>query len=56
MKEGWKRELYANDKKVKTAVMKWLKELSTEFYEVGIHALIRRWGIATERKVDYVKK
>ena len=34
--------------------MKWLKEQSTEFYEAGIHALIRRSNIATEKNGDYV--
>ena len=40
MKEGLKSKHYVIDEKVKTAVMKWLKEQSTEFYKVGIHALI----------------
>ena len=42
--------------KVKTAVMKWLKEQSTEFHEAGIYAFIRRWNIAIERNCDYVQK
>ena len=33
--------------------MKWLKEQSTEFYEVGVHALIWEWNIAIERNSDY---
>ena len=46
MKEALKGKRYSSDEKVKTAVMKWPKEQSTEFYEIGIHALIRRWDIA----------
>ena len=43
-------------RKWKTAVMKWLKEQSTEFYVAGMHALIRRWNIAIEKNGDYVEK
>ena len=42
MKEGLRGETYAIDEEVKPAVMKWLKEHPTEFYEAGIHALIQR--------------
>ena len=41
---------------MKTAVKKWLCEQSLEFYEAGIHALIRRWNSAIERGGDYVEK
>ena len=41
---------------MKTAVMKWLKEQSIEFYEAGKHALIRKWNITIERNGDYVEK
>ena len=33
-----------SDYEMKTAVMKWLKDQS-EFYDVGIPALIRKWNI-----------
>ena len=56
MKEGLRGKHYAYDEEVKTAVMKWLREQSTEFYEAGIHALIWRWNSATERNGDYVEK
>ena len=46
MKEALGGKYYASDKKVKTAVMKWLKEQSTEFYEAELHALIQRGNIA----------
>ena len=39
MKEGFRGKHYACNEEVKTAVMKWLKEQSTEFYEAEIHAL-----------------
>ena len=42
MKEGLRGKHYVSDEEVKTAVMKWLKEKSTEFYEARIHAIIRR--------------
>ena len=54
MKEGFRGKYYASDVEVKTAVMKWLKEQSTEFNEAEIHALIWRWNI--ERNGDDVKK
>ena len=56
MKKGLRGKHYANDKEVKTAVMKWLKEQSAEFYEAGIHALIQRSNIAIERNGDYVEE
>ena len=43
-------------KEVKTAVMKWLQEQSTEFYKAGIDVLIRRKNTAVERNGDYVEK
>ena len=42
MKESLRGKHYENDEEVKTAVKKWLCEQSPEFYEAGIHALIRR--------------
>ena len=38
IKEGLRGKHYASDEEVKTAVMKWLEEQSTEFYEAGNHA------------------
>ena len=40
IKDSLSGKHYASDKEVKTAVMKWLKKQSTEFYEADIHALI----------------
>ena len=56
VKEGLRNKHYACDKEVKTAVMKLLKERSTEFHEAGVHALIWRLNIAIERKSDNVEK
>ena len=56
MKEGLRGKHYASDEEVKTVVMKWLKEQSTEFYKAVIHALIQRWNIAIERNGNYVEK
>ena len=44
------------EEEVKAAVLKWVKEQSTEFDEESVHALIRRWGIAIERNNDYIGK
>ena len=54
MKEGLRGNHFASDEEVKTVLMKWLKQQSTEFYEAWIHTLIRRWNIDTER--SYVEK
>ena len=56
MKEGLRSKHYANDEEVKTAVMKWLKEQWTEFYEAGIHSLIQRRNITIERNGDNVEE
>ena len=40
MKEGLRGKHYASNEEIKTAVMKKLKEQSTEFYEAAIHTLI----------------
>ena len=42
MKEGVRGKHYTSDKEMKTEVMKLLKKQLTEFYEAGIHAIIRR--------------
>ena len=42
MKEGLMCKYHASDEEVKTVVMKWLKEHSTEFYEAEIYVLIQR--------------
>ncbi len=52
MKEGLGGKNYASDEELKTTLMKCLKEQSTEFYEAGIHALIRRWNIVIKRNGD----
>ena len=56
IKETLRGKLYASDKEVKTAVIKWLKEQITKFYKAGIHALIQRRNIAIKRNGDYVEE
>lgn len=56
MKEALRGEHYGNDEEVKSAVRNWLRKQPPEFYEAGIHALIRRWNRAIERGGDYVEK
>ena len=53
MKEDLKGKHYASNEEVKTAVMKWLKEQSIEFYKAGTHAFIR---LLLREKGDYVEK
>ena len=48
MKEGLRGKHYSSVEEVKSAVKKWLKEQSTEFYGAGINALIRRSNIVIE--------
>ena len=56
MKESLRGKHYKNNEEVKTSVEKWLCKQSPEFYEAGIHALIRRWNSTIERGGDYVEK
>ena len=56
MKEGLWSKHYTSDEEVKTAVMKWINEQSTELYKAGIKVLIRRWNIVIERNSDYMEK
>ena len=56
MKGGLRSKHCANNQKVKTEGVKWLKEQSKEFCETGIHELIRRWNIAIDKNGDYVGK
>ena len=55
-KKGLRGKYYDSDEEIKATVMEWLKEQTTKFYEAGIHALIQKWNIATERNIDYVEK
>ena len=41
---------------VKTAVRKWLKTQSVEFYNEGICALVKRWEKAVRKAGDYIEK
>ena len=45
MKEGLRGKYYTSDGEVKTAVMKWFKEQTTEFYETEMHGFIQMWKI-----------
>ena len=54
-KSLWGKQ-YASDAEVKTAVMKWLKEQSIEFYEAWIHSLIRKSNITIDGNGDYIEK
>ena len=44
LKESLRGRHFSSDKKVKTAVRKWLKMQPVEFYNEGICAFIKRWG------------
>ena len=55
MKEALRGDYYGNDEEVKT-VKNWRREQPAEFYEVEIHALIRRWNVALQRGGGYVER
>ena len=55
-KKDLKGKHYASDEEMKAAVMKWLKEQSTQFYEAGINAFILKWIRAIERSGDNVEE
>ena len=42
MKQGLRGKHYENDEEVKTTVKTWFKEQPVEYYEAGIHALVKR--------------
>ena len=54
------RELLAryqrDDEEVKAAVKSWFRGQPKNFYETGIHALIKRSTKAVERGGDYIEK
>ena len=56
MKEGLRGRYYVSDEEVKTTQKKWLKEQPIEFFEAGIHPLIRRWNIVSKRNGNHVEK
>ena len=55
LKEGLRGKHYANNDAVKAAVRKWLRDQPMEFYEAGIHSLIKRWNATLEKKGDYIE-
>ena len=56
MKERLKDKHYPSDEKIKTAMIKWLKERPAEFYESVIYALIRKGKIPIKINGVYVEK
>ncbi|GFR63115.1 transposase [Elysia marginata] len=56
MKQELRGNYYENDEELKNAVKTWQKEQPIKFYEAGIHALVKRWNVALERRGDYVEK
>jgi len=56
LKESMRGQRFDDDDEVKRAVKAWLKDQPTQFYEAGIHALVKRWTVAIERGGDYVEK
>ena len=53
MKEDLRGKHYASDEEVKTAVMKWQEEQSTEMYKAEIHDPIRWWNVAKEKGIAF---
>ena len=56
MKKDLRGKHYINDGEAKTAVIKWLIEQPTEFYETWISVLIQRCKAAIEKNGNYVEK
>ena len=56
LKESLRRRHLSSDKKIKTAVSKWLKTQPVEFYNEGICAVVKRWETAVWKAGDYIKK
>ncbi|GFR58028.1 histone-lysine N-methyltransferase SETMAR [Elysia marginata] len=56
MKQGLRGKHYRNDEEAKNAVKTWQQEQPIQFYDAGIHALVKRWNVALERGGDYVEK
>ena len=56
MKEGLRVKYDISDEEVKTAMIKWFKKQSTEFYKAGINVLFQRWNITIKRNSDYAEK
>lgn len=48
MKESLTGHRCGNDKEVKSAVNKWLKNQSTQFFRDSKHALVKWWAMAIE--------
>ena len=55
-KESLRRLHFSSDEEIKTAVRKWLKMQSVEFYNIGICALIKRWEKKVQKAGDYIEK
>jgi hypothetical protein len=47
---------FATDGEVQQAVMSWLQALDTDFFYVGIDALVYRWDKCFGKYGDYVEK
>ncbi|GFS26998.1 histone-lysine N-methyltransferase SETMAR [Elysia marginata] len=47
LKQGLRGKHYEDDE-VKNAVKTWLKEQPIQFYEAGIHALVKPWNVSVE--------
>ena len=56
MKEAMRGHHFDNDEEVKNNVKRWLKDQPVQFYQVGLHALTKRWTVAIQRNSDYVEK
>ena len=53
LKESLRGRHFSSDEEVKTAVRKWLKTQTVEFYNEGIYTLVKRWEKAVWKAKDY---
>ena len=56
LKESLRGRHFSSDEEVKTAVRKWLKTQTVEFYNEGIYTLVKRWEKAVWKAGDYIEK
>jgi hypothetical protein len=55
-KNACKNITYATDKVLYNTMHQWLQRRNSNFYHVGIHALVQRWKKTVNKEAAYVQK
>jgi histone-lysine N-methyltransferase SETMAR len=55
LKDAIRKKRFGSDDKVTAEVKKWLRVQDSDWYKMGIHALVSRWHKVVEVE-DYVEK